>query len=634
MVAIEKNPLFQTEYLLALLASIDDSVVATDKNFIIQYWNNKAEKLFGRPGSEAIGKPAGEVLAFIYRDQSKDQARDILLQKGIWKGKLEYKSANATIHLLDASVTVVRDQQNQIIGYVGVHRDITDYNWAQTSLRTFLSFINSTEDYFFVVDRHLRIAFIDEYTNQRLTDIYGFQYELGENVVDKLPEARKTQIQACFEVALAGDKSVYEINITTVKGKNRWLQVSYFPVRNPDGSITHACSMVKDITAQKELDRINQMLYRSRRMFETFMENSPIMAWITNREGRFQYLNPSYLRIFQLTKKVIGQPLETIFESTVVTSLKENNELVYRSGQPVQFTEHITTPDGVAHMYQVIKFPVASDNDQLIGGWAIDVTEENDLRKSLSESLNNLKESETNLKNALLKELHLHDMKTRFVSMASHEFRTPLSTMLSSVYLVEKYAATEQQVNRLKHTGKIKEAIQHMNDLLEDFLTLGKLDEGKTHVHHDNIHLHQLLTDLVEELQPVLKKGQTIVLQYSGDESVTTDKKIIKNILINLLSNAIKFSAGGSPIELTAVSFEKGIHLTVTDQGIGISNEDQTHLFQTFFRGRNAQNIPGTGLGLNIVQRYVTLLQGNIDLRSELGKGTVVSVFLPHKESE
>ncbi|HEY1022588.1 MAG TPA: PAS domain-containing sensor histidine kinase, partial [Flavisolibacter sp.] len=337
-----------------------------------------------------------------------------------------------------------------------------------------------------------------------------------------------------------------------------------------------------------------------------------------------------YLRVFKLTKKIIGQSLECIFPAPVVASLKENNELVYRSGQPVQFTEHITTPDGVSHMYQVIKFPVASDDDQLIGGWAIDVTEENDLRKSLSESLNNLKESEANLKNALLKELNLHDMKSRFVSMASHEFRTPLSTMLSSVYLVEKYVTTEQQVNRLKHTGKIKEAIQHMNDLLEDFLTLGKLDEGKTHVHKDNIHLHQLLTDLVEELQPVLKKGQTIHLQYSGSEVVTTDKKIIKNILINLLSNAIKFSAEDKTIDLTAQITPQGILLIVNDHGIGISNEDQTHLFQTFFRGRNAQNIPGTGLGLNIVQRYITLLAGKIDLRSILGKGTVVRVSLPY----
>lgn len=369
MLAIEINPLFQTEYLKALLASIDDSVVATDKNFAIQYWNKKAEKLFGISAHDAVGRQGAEVLNFTYRDQTKEQARAILLDKGIWKGKLEYKSANGTIHVLDASVTVVRNQQNQIIGYVGVHRDITDYNWAQTSLRTFLSFINSTEDYFFVVDRHLHIAFIDDYTNQRLTEIYGFHYEVGENVVEKLPEKRKTQIKACFEDALNGGKSVYEINIKTVKGKHRWLQASYFPVRNPDGQITHACCMVKDTTAQKEMDRINQMLYKSRRMFETFMENSPIMAWITDREGRFQYLNPAYLRVFKLTKKIIGQSLECIFPAPVVASLKENNELVYRSGQPVQFTEHITTPDGVSHMYQVIKFPVASDDNQLIGGW-------------------------------------------------------------------------------------------------------------------------------------------------------------------------------------------------------------------------------------------------------------------------
>jgi PAS domain S-box-containing protein len=629
MIAAETNPLYQTEYLSALLSSIDDSVVATDENFIIRYWNRKAEQFFAIPALTAIGKRSADILQFIYNDQSREEAREILLEKGVWKGKLNYACNDGTMRLLDASVTAVRNQEGSIIGYVGVHRDITDEDWARTSLSTFLSFISSSEDYVFVVDRNLHVAFIDAYTNQRLTDIYGFSYELGENVLDKLPASRKDEIKKCFQTALAGAKSFYEINITTVKGKNMWLNVSYFPVRNPNGVITHACSMVREITAQKEMDRVNQMLYKSRQLFETFMENSPILAWITSKAGVIKYLNPCFMKTFQLPKNAIGQTLEAIFPPEIAAAFYRNNDLVFTSGKSVKVTEHATTPAGAEHIYQVIKFPVASEEDVFIGGWAIDVTKENALQKSVSESLFRLKNSEMSLKQALEKELHLNDMKSRFVSMASHEFRTPLSTILSSIYLLEKYTTTEQQNSRLKHAGKIKEAIQHMNSLLEDFLTLGKLEEGKAVVATTDFSISRLVNDLVEELAPLKKNGQTIQLQFTGPDHTTSDKKIIKNILTNLLSNAFKFSDENKNIRLLVDITAGKIVLVVKDEGIGISKEDRMHLFQTFFRGRNAQNIQGTGLGLNIVQRYVELLKGEINLESELGRGTIVRVCLP-----
>ena len=630
MPLVETNSILHTDYLTALLGSLDDSVVATDKNFIIQYWNKKAEQLFGITAQEAIGRSGADVLKFNYCSQSREEAREILLTKGLWKGKLTYECKEGKTLLLDASVTVVRNTEGKTIGFVGVHRDITEYDRAKTSLSTFLSLVTSSEDYFFVVDRELKIAMIDDYTNERLIDIYGFRYTVGENVIDKLPENRKEQIRACFQRALAGAKSVYEINITTANGKKLWLQVSYFPVRDANDTITHACSMVKNITAQKEIELVNQMLYKSRKLFETFMENSPIMAWIADKNGTLHYLNPSYLQTFQLSKDAIGRDLKAVFPAAIADSLRENNAIVYNTGRPLQFTEKVVTPNGQERLYQVIKFPIASEDDTYIGGWAIDVTDENALRRGLAESLVKLKSSEQNLKQALEKEHQLNDLKSRFVSMASHEFRTPLSTMLSSVFLLEKYTTTEQQNNRLKHTGKIKEAIQHMNALLDDFLTIGKLEDGKAVATITESNLHQTASDLVEELAPVKKSGQTILLRYTGSHQVLTDKKIIRNILTNLLSNAIKFSHENKEIRLSIDATENCIVIIVKDEGIGISEEDKKHLFETFYRGRNAQNIQGTGLGLNIVQRYVALLNGEINLESELGKGTNVSVRLPY----
>ena len=261
------------------------------------------------------------------------------------------------------------------------------------------------------------------------------------------------------------------------------------------------------------------------------------------------------------------------------------------------------------------------------------MTEESQLRRSLSESLDKLKQSEKHLKDALVKEHNLNDMKSRFVSMASHEFRTPLSTILSSIYLLEKYTTNEQQVNRLKHSGKIKEAIQHLNNLLEDFLTLGKLEEGKTSVKLSPFDAYQLLTDVMEELEPIKKTGQVVQLDFTGNRQVISDKQILRNIMINLLNNAIKFSGENKYIAVQVNRDSSRVTIVVKDQGIGISDADQEHLFQTFFRGKNAQNIQGTGLGLNIVKQYLDMLKGSIQIESELNKGTAVTISFPATDS-
>lgn len=634
MVQTETTLLSQTEYLAALLSSIDDSVVATDENFVIQYWNKKAEQLFGYPVADVVGQPGQRFLRFIYNNATRDESLQQLVDMGVWKGKVHFRSKNGMLRLLDVSVTVVRNQSGKTIGYVGVHRDITGQDKAQTSLLTFLSLISLTEDYFFIVDKDLRLAFVDDEINRRLKDIYGYTFSSGENVLRKLPAERRDQIRHCFEKAFSGEKAQYEVPVTTASGKDIWLQATYFPVRDASGVITHACSLVKNITPQKQMEVINDMLYRSRMLFETFMENSPIMSWITDKNGMIKYLNPAYKKNYRLTKDVIGQPLSVVYSPSVASALKENDTIVLQLNKPLKFIESSITPDGVERTYQVIKFPLQTEEGVFVGAWAIDITDENELRRTLSDSLVKLKNSERHLKEALAKELHLNEMKSSFVSMASHEFRTPLSTILSSVYLLEKYTTTEQQPNRMKHTQKMKNSIQHLNSLLDDFLTLGKLDDGKTVAHNNDFDLMQMLQETLEELDMFKKSGQVIQFTFSGSEHVSTDKKFLKNILINLLSNAIKFSAEDKQIHLDVAVENNQVSLSVRDEGIGISETDQENLFQTFFRGRNAQNIQGTGLGLNIVKRYVDLLHGTIDLKSELNKGTKVSIAIPITQLE
>jgi len=213
--------------------------------------------------------------------------------------------------------------------------------------------------------------------------------------------------------------------------------------------------------------------------------------------------------------------------------------------------------------------------------------------------------------------------------MASHEFRTPLSTVLSSASLLSRYITIEDQEKRQRHVDKIKGSVKHLNDLLDDFLSLGKLDEGKVGADFDNINLQELLCDTLDEMRGLTKNFQNIEYLHSGPAEIESDKKLIKNIMINLVSNAIKFSDEGKTIYVKSQVKEQQAIISVRDEGIGISKEDRTHLFSSFFRGKNALNIQGTGLGLHIVKRYLDVLGGDVNLKSEIGTGTIITFTIP-----
>ena len=248
----------------------------------------------------------------------------------------------------------------------------------------------------------------------------------------------------------------------------------------------------------------------------------------------------------------------------------------------------------------------------------------------LREALQELEQSQEELGKALSKEKELGEIKSRFVSMASHEFRTPLSTILSSANLLSRYTAAEDQDKRDKHIKRTKDAVKHLNELLGDFLSLGKLAEGKVKSEPTPLPLREFLQDVTEEMQSLAKEGQVIHCSYAGNDMIHSDRHLLKNILINLLSNAIKFSGEGSSIHLEVGPLpDGGMAISVRDQGIGISAEDKQHLFSSFFRGANVVNIEGTGLGLTIVRNYVDLLHGKIRLDSGLGTGTLVTIELP-----
>ena len=222
-------------------------------------------------------------------------------------------------------------------------------------------------------------------------------------------------------------------------------------------------------------------------------------------------------------------------------------------------------------------------------------------------------------------------MKTRFVSMASHEFRTPLSAILSSLSLIDTYCTEEQQEKRKKHIERIKSSVRNLTAILNDFLLLDKAEQGKLEINKEWFDLPEFARDIIEEVNGILKTGQQIEFQQTGDREILQDKKILKNIFLNLLSNAIKYSPEEKIIHFSIEIKQKTVFVKIKDEGIGIPEQEQQNLFGKFYRASNVNNIQGTGLGLNIVKRYVELLDGTITFTSKQGFGTTFIVEFPQK---
>ena len=246
-----------------------------------------------------------------------------------------------------------------------------------------------------------------------------------------------------------------------------------------------------------------------------------------------------------------------------------------------------------------------------------------------------VKQRTIELSESLSREKELYEMKSNFLGIASHEFRTPLGTILSSASLLKKYTENIPQESITKHIDRISSSVIHLNAILNDFLTLEKLRKGFVDFELTEFNLPEFITQTISEVDEIAKSNnQRIQYTHIGESNVSQSPKILKNILLNLLSNASKFSEQGKKIKITTEVTETSINLIIQDHGIGISLSDQKKLFTEFYRASNAKNIQGTGLGLVIVKNYINMLSGTISLSSRPNKGTLITLTLPRYLSE
>ncbi len=389
--------------------------------------------------------------------------------------------------------------------------------------------------------------------------------------------------------------------------------------------------------------------------FEALFNHASIGIVVVNNNGTIESVNPFALKLFGYTiKEIMGKTIEAL-----IPQRYHQKHIHHRDG----YTHHPKSrPMGVGMDLFAVKkdgteFPVEvslgnyeNSNEINIIAFISDITvrkkAETEIEKlndeleitveqrtrELTDTMHQLAQSKEELSKSLEKEKELSELKSRFVSMASHEFRTPLSTVLSSSYLIEKYLTTDDQPKREKHLQRIISSVNMLTDILNDFLSLGKIEEGKIQVRLSDFNIREFIIAVAGEIKNNLKKQQHIHCRHQGNESVLMDASLLKHIILNLVSNASKFSAEANAVEIETVCNDKKIILSVKDHGIGISREDQKHLMERFFRGTNAGNIQGTGLGLHIVSKYAELMNGTVTCKSELNKGTEFIITFNTKE--
>lgn len=428
--------------------------------------------------------------------------------------------------------------------------------------------------------------------------------------------------------------------------------------------------IVHDLTQQKTAE---SALQREKERAQRYLNIANTIIVILDRDGKIKLLNDKGRRILEV------EPNEAIGKDWVDHFIPDNYrsevKVVFRAlmdGRDIEYYEnYVQSASGKQHLVAWHNTLLRDDNGEITGTLSsgIDISAQREAEdriirlnqelekrvaartEELAEVVNQLlginkqlkheiKERETaeaalktkekQLTTALEKEKELNELKSRFVSMASHEFRTPLSTILSSADLIEAYQKEEQQKKRLRHTQRIKTSVANLTSILNDFLSLSRLEEGKLSFNPSEFELTAVWKEVEEGVQGMLKKGQQ--LNIKGLEQIpdlNTDRRILQNIFYNLLSNAIKYSGEGQPIDCRVHCKNGDLKIAIQDYGIGIPESEQQHLFTRFFRAHNVENIQGTGLGLNIVKGYVDLLGGHITFESVPEQGSTFRVTIP-----
>lgn len=476
-----------------------------------------------------------------------------------------------------------------------------------------------------------------ELANERTAELFGYTVEELQNIsVDDLLPKHLRQKHATYRNSYTEKPRKramgqgYDLIGVRKDGSSFPLEISlnYYKVEDQ----TKVMALIMDVTIRKEQEAQIKMLNsnleqkvkqrtkelrESQQLYSIIARNFPNGTInVLDQELNYIFVEGEELFRYGITSEnLVGKNYIERLPSELKSTIQENLESVFEGNNRSFEIRH-------QNQHYLINTVGLLDSDNKISRLLL-----------VEQNITQRKVAEEQTKDALSKEKQLNELKSRFVSLASHEFRTPLSTVLSSLSLIEKYDVIGDLEKKLKHYKRIRSSVRHLTSILNDFLSLEKVEAGKVYVSINQFNMRSLLDELIDQHREIMKTDQEIAYHYTGAETIGTDQNMLRIIITNLLSNAIKYSQDGKLIEVTAELNEELLKLTIKDQGIGIPEDEQGNLFERFFRAKNAINLEGTGLGLNIVSKYLQLLEGTVNFKSVPNEGTTFFIEIPNQHT-
>lgn len=454
--------------------------------------------------------------------------------------------------------------------------------------------------------------------------------QIGEYFTELVSEERRQTVNDILKTLRRQKKAVKNFaEYNTPFGTHVFLEVNFVPVLSAKKELRYINIITHDITSRKIFERKARAAAAD---VSNLFENAHAIIFSVDSQGYIVEWNNHCVQSTGFTKKeVLSKKFSEVLVNEPNTPLFSNlMDAMLKNRSIGNYEFPLCKKDGTELIVMLSATPRTNANGLVIGATIVgqDITELTAYRRSLEKQV---KSKTAALKQVLKKEKEAVDMKSRFVSIASHEFRTPLSSIDFAASFIKQNAATIGKKKLNEKVEVIEKHVNYMSHLLEDVLNYSKNETGRIKPITTEICLDEFIKNSVEEVTCSCKHSHHICVSTNNLGSVVTDEKLLRNIVINLLTNAVKFSPAREEISLNVLDQDSFITLQVRDEGIGIPNEEIALIFEPFIRGRNVEAIQGTGLGLSIVKKAVELLDGTIEVQSTPGKGSVFTVTIPRQ---
>ncbi|QQS35458.1 MAG: PAS domain S-box protein [Ignavibacteriales bacterium] len=603
-----------------------DGVFITDEEGTIIEWNKKLVEMTELDKSSVISKKLWDIhFQFAPYTRTADGeklrlslAKELLSGSTIMNEKFveeQYQLSSGKIIDIEWMLFPIKTSKGFIIA--GIVHDLTDKKRNAEQLKIFSRAIETTTSAVVLSDLNGNIV----YVNKALIDLGRFV--LAEEVIGRqLTEFtdQNGQIllkQEIIPTLLEGKSWKGELTAIANDGTLIFTDMQCSLINDDDNRPLYLLAVLLDITARKQME---EALIQNEQKYRSVVESVKEVIFQTDAQGLWTYLNPAWEEI---TGFKVDESIGELFLNYVHPDDRQRNAeyfapLIQRKKPYCRHIVRYLTKSGSFRHIEVFARLTLNKDDEIIGtsGTLNDVT---DRLKSEEDIMSNL-----------AREKELGELKSRFVSMVSHEFRTPLTSILASTELLLRYHTKWNDAKKLETTERVFRSAEYMNELVNDVLTLNRVESGKLSYNPAPMDMVQFCKNAIDELRVLALPSHKISFINEPEKiNGTYDEKLLKHVLHNLISNAFKYSPSGGDVVISLLKKHDKIFMSVRDEGIGISKEDQQRLFEPFFRGKNIGNISGTGLGLSILKKSIEMHNGSIEFKSEVNKGTEFTIILP-----